>query len=448
MNEDKKSVSEKLRQSWRILTYMGNEIDTESAEVGIREGIYFRGAQVWILACSIIIASVGLNINSIPVIIGAMLISPLMGPIVGMGLSLGINDSKLLWEALRNFLVMVFVSLIVASLYFLVTPLDYANPTELEARTSPTIFDVFIAFFGGAAGMIEHSRKGHGTVLSGVAIATALMPPLCTAGYGIANANFHFFGGAMMLFVINTAFIMLASYIVVALLKFNKKYEGSTPNRRFRTISSLLVLVILTFSVFSAVMMIRSNRMQRDLQGFIEENKTFGSSYIYDYKLIGEKGKTAEIYFAGDLSENDMDLLRSSAKRHNLDPDKLEIKSNAFGSKTDYILNNIYERADAELAAKDQKINQLEEELADIKGTSIPYSQIAREVQYKYPDVKEISISRGVKVAVDSLTELPCINAIIVTGGDPLSAEEQEEMQRWFRIRLNDTTVVLRQQGQ
>ena len=448
MNEENKSVSEKLRQSWRILTYMGNEIDTESAEVGIREGIYFRGAQVWILACSIIIASVGLNINSIPVIIGAMLISPLMGPIVGMGLSLGINDSKLLWEALRNFLVMVFVSLLVASLYFLVTPLDYANPTELEARTSPTIFDVFIAFFGGAAGMIEHSRKGHGTVLSGVAIATALMPPLCTAGYGIANGNFHFFGGAMMLFVINTAFIMLASYIVVALLKFNKKHENSSSNKRFRTVSSLLVLVILTFSVFSAVMMIRSNRMQRDLQGFIEENKTFGSSYIYDYKLIGEKGKTAEIYFAGDLTENDMDLLRSSAKRHNLDPDKLEIKSNAFGSKTDYILNNIYERADAELAAKDQKINQLEEELADLKGTSIPYSQIAREVQYKYPDVKEISISRGVKVAVDSLTELPCINAIIVTGGDPLSAEEQEEMQRWFRIRLNDTTVVLRQQGQ
>ncbi|MBQ1647737.1 MAG: DUF389 domain-containing protein, partial [Bacteroidales bacterium] len=282
----------------------------------------------------------------------------------------------------------------------------------------------------------------------GVAIATALMPPLCTAGYGIANGNFHFFGGAMMLFVINTAFIMLASYIVVALLKFNKKHENSSSNKRFRTVSSLLVLVILTFSVFSAVMMIRSNRMQRDLQGFIEENKTFGSSYIYDYKLIGEKGKTAEIYFAGDLTENDMDLLRSSAKRHNLDPDKLEIKSNAFGSKTDYILNNIYERADAELAAKDQKINQLEEELADLKGTSIPYSQIAREVQYKYPDVKEISISRGVKVAVDSLAELPCINAIIVTGGDPLSAEEQEEMQRWFRIRLNDTTVVLRQQGQ
>ncbi|MCR5760022.1 MAG: DUF389 domain-containing protein [Bacteroidales bacterium] len=445
MNEDKKSVSEKLRQSWRILTYMGNEIDTEGAEVGIREGIYFRGAQVWILACSIIIASVGLNINSIPVIIGAMLISPLMGPIVGMGLSLGINDSKLLWEALRNFLVMVFVSLIVASLYFLVTPLDYANPTELEARTSPTIFDVFIAFFGGAAGMIEHSRKGHGTVFSGVAIATALMPPLCTAGYGIANGNFHFFGGAMMLFVINTAFIMLASYIVVALLKFNKKHENSSSNKRFRTVSSLLVLVILTFSVFSAVMMIRSNRIQRDLQGFIEENKTFGSSYIYDYKLIGEKGKTAEIYFAGDLSENDMELLRSSAKRHNLDPDKMEIKSNAFGSKTDYILNNIYERADAELAAKDQKINQLEEELADIKGTSIPYSQIAREVQYKYPDVKEISISRGVKVAVDSLTELPCINAIIVTGGNPLTSEELEEMQRWFRIRLNDTTVVLRQ---
>lgn len=448
MNEDKKTLSGKLRQFWRVLTYMGNEIDTDGAEVSIREDIYFRGSKVWILACSIIIASVGLNINSIPVIIGAMLISPLMGPILGMGMSLGINDSRLLGEAIRNFLVMVAVSLLVASLYFLVTPLDYANPTELEARTSPTIFDVFIAFFGGAAGMIENSRKGHGTVLSGVAIATALMPPLCTAGYGLANGNFHFFGGAMLLFVINTVFIMLASYLVVGLLKFNKKYENSPSNRRFRTISSFLVVIILGASVFSAVMMIRSNRTQRDLQGFIEENKTFGSSYIYDYKLIGEKGKTAEVYFAGDLSESEMELLRASAKRHNLDPEKLEIKVNAFGSKTDYILNNIYERADAELAAKDQKINQLEEELAGLKGSSIPYSQIAREVQYKYPDVREISISRGYKVSVDSLTEAPCINAIVSTAGEPLSSSEMEEMQHWFRIRLNDTTVVVRQQEQ
>lgn len=447
-NEEKKTFREKVRQAWRILTFMGNEIDTENAEVSIREGIHFRGSRVWILACSIIIASVGLNINSIPVIIGAMLISPLMGPIVGMGLSLGINDSKLLGDAMRNFLVMVFVSLLVASLYFLITPLDYANPTELEARTSPTIFDVFIAFFGGAAGMIENSRKGHGTVLSGVAIATALMPPLCTAGYGIANGSLHFFGGAMLLFIINTVFIMLASYLVVGLLKFDKKYDINPSRRRFRTVSSVLVVIILGASVFSAVMMIRSNRTQRDLQGFIEENKTFGSSYIYDYRIVGEKDRTAEVYFAGDLSENDLELLRASAKRHNLDPDKLEIKANAFGGKTDYILNNIYERADAELAAKDQKINQLEEELAILKGTSIPYSQIARELQYKYPDVREVSLSRGVTVAVDSLTEAPCINAIIVTAGEPLSSSEVEEMQRWFRVRLNDTTVVVRQQGQ
>ena len=143
-----------------------------------------------------------------------------------------------------------------------------------------------------------------------------------------------------------------------------------------------------------------------------------------------------------------MELLRASAKRHNLDPEKLEIKVNAFGSKTDYILNNIYERADAELAAKDQKINQLEEELAGLKGSSIPYSQIAREVQYKYPDVREISISRGYKVSVDSLTEAPCINAIVSTAGEPLSSSDIEEMQHWFRIRLNDTTVVVRQQEQ
>ena len=447
-NEEKKPFKEKARQFWRILTFMENEIDTESAEIRIRDGIHFRGTQVMILACSIIIASVGLNINSIPVIIGAMLISPLMGPIVGMGLSLGINDSQLLWDALRNFLVMVVVSLLVASVYFLITPLDFANPTELEARTSPTIFDVFIAFFGGAAGMIENSRRNQGTVLSGVAIATALMPPLCTAGYGIANGNFHFFGGAMLLFIINTVFIMLASYLVAEILHFDKKYELNPSRRRFRTVSSLIVVAILAVSVFSATMMIRSNRTQRDLQGFIEENKTFGSAYIYDYRIIGDKDRTAEIYFAGDISDDEMDLLRASARRHNLDPDKLDIKANAFGGKTDAILNNIYEHADAELAAKDLMIKQLEDEIATLKGTSIPYAQIAREVKYKYPRVREISLSRGVTVAVDSLSELPCINVLVGTEGVPLGSSEKEELQNWLRIRLNDSTVVVRQAHQ
>ena len=161
-------------------------IDTEAAEKSIRGNIYFRGPNAWILAIATIIASVGLNVNSIPVVIGAMLISPLMGPIFGLGLGLGVNDMALMKSSGKHFLVMVSISLAASFIYFLITPLSLSNPTELLARTNPTIYDVLIALFGGFAGILEQCRKEKGTVFSGVAIATALMPPLCTAGFGLA----------------------------------------------------------------------------------------------------------------------------------------------------------------------------------------------------------------------------------------------------------------------
>ena len=161
---------------------ISEHIDTEAAEKAIRSNITFKGPNAWILAFAIIIASVGLNVNSIPVIIGPMLISPLMGPIFGIGLGLGINDFDLLKASLKNLLVMMGISLVASLIYFLITPLSLANPTELLARTNPTIYDVLIALFGGLAGIFEQSRKEKGTVFSGVAIATALMPPLCPAG--------------------------------------------------------------------------------------------------------------------------------------------------------------------------------------------------------------------------------------------------------------------------
>ena len=164
--------------------YVYDQIDTADAAERIKNGIWFRGPNVWILAFSIVIASVGLNVNSTAVIIGAMLISPLMGPIVGTGLALGTNDTDLLKLSAKNLLIMVVIALLASTLYFILSPLSLVNPTELEARTSPTIYDVLIALFGGLAGIFENSRKERGTVLSGVAIATALMPPLCTAGYG------------------------------------------------------------------------------------------------------------------------------------------------------------------------------------------------------------------------------------------------------------------------
>ena len=210
----------KIFQQLKDLVNMSDQIDIESASISIKKGIFFKGQNVFILACAIVIASVGLNLNSIPVIIGAMLISPLMGPILGLGLGIGTNDLPLLKDALKNFAIMVAISIIASTIYFILSPLNPAQRTELLARTNPTIYDVLIALFGGAAGMLENTRKEKGTVLSGVAIATALMPPLCTVGYGLANLDWPFVFGALYLFIINSIFIALATFLVVKYLRF------------------------------------------------------------------------------------------------------------------------------------------------------------------------------------------------------------------------------------
>ena len=262
------------------------QLDVDKAAANIRSNIYFRGPNVWILAFSIIIASVGLNVNSTAVIIGAMLISPVMGPIIGMGLGLGINDTKLLGDSFRNLLVMVIISLVASSLFFLLSPLNLANPTELEARTSPSIYDVLIALFGGFAGILEHARKEKGTVMSGVAIATALMPPLCTAGFGIAKGNWHFFGGAMYLFTINAIFIMFATYLACKYLHFHQKsFTDEQTARRTRSIITAVVVLVTVPSIWSAFIMIRNNNFSTNAQNFVSENRMYARSYIYDYKI-------------------------------------------------------------------------------------------------------------------------------------------------------------------
>ena len=263
----------RLRRVVRYYGYIFDEIDTEGATHRIKSSIWFRGPNVWILAFAIVLASVGLNVNSTAVIIGAMLVSPLMGPIIGAGLALGTNDVDLLKLAAKNLLAMVIVSLLASTLFFLLSPLSLVNPTELEARTSPTIYDVLIAFFGGMAGILENSRKERGTVLSGVAIATALMPPLCTAGYGLAHLNMHYFFGALYLFVINSVFIALATYFMVKYLRFPtvSGISEALASRRRKAISTILVIILVP-SIWSAFALIRSNNFERNVQNFVENN--------------------------------------------------------------------------------------------------------------------------------------------------------------------------------
>lgn len=437
-----------LKSDIKAITNISDHIDTDAAARSIRSNVAFRGPNVWILAFSIIIASVGLNVNSTAVIIGAMLISPLMGPIIGIGLGLGVNDTKLIRVGLKNLLVMVGISLMASFLYFLMTPLKLANPTELLSRTNPTIYDVIIALFGGAAGLLEISRKEKGTVLSGVAIATALMPPLCTAGYGLASGHISYFFGALMLFIINGVFIIIATYLMSKILGFPEyEFLDAKQARRTRSLVTLVFVLVTIPSILSAITMIRSNKFAQDAERFVSENKMLDSGYIYDYDIDTHKGGKISLYIAGNmLDENEKSRLRLSAKDHGIDPERVEfyahqIAPNENGS-ADKLVRDIYARTDSEIGKRDAQIRMLEMELSKYKQKEIPYTQISREIVSQYPQVKEIYISRGADVTTDSLYSKDCILVVAKTQR-VLGDEAKLRMTEFLKARLNDTTVVV-----
>lgn len=381
--------------------YIYEELDTEGATHRIKNGIWFRGPNVWILAFSIIIASVGLNVNSTAVIIGAMLISPLMGPIIGVGLALGTNDFDLLKNAGKNLLVMVLVSLIASTLFFILSPLSLVNPTELEARTSPTIYDVLIALFGGLAGILENSRKERGTVLSGVAIATALMPPLCTAGFGLAHGNMHFFLGALYLFVINSVFIALATYLMVKYLRFKTVtgIEVHTAKRRRNLISAILIIVLIP-SIWSAAVMIRENNFERNVKSFMESERLVGPrTYVSDYKIRGRK---VEFILAGEaLSDSLKTVFFEKALRNRLAQENITLTEHSFGmSQEDMntLVSEIYARTEAEIDENEALVVSLQSRLNSLENRldgliSMNDSLYVTNVQLKHQ--------------VDSLSSLP-----------------------------------------
>lgn len=353
-----------LRQKIRKVTNINGHIDTDDAAERIKNSIWFQGPNVWILAFSIVIASVGLNVNSTAVIIGAMLISPLMGPIIGIGLSLGTYDFDLLREALKNLLIMVLISLAASTFFFLISPLSLVNATELEARTSPTIYDVLIALFGGLAGILENSRKERGTVLSGVAIATALMPPLCTAGYGLAHLSARFFFGALYLFLINCVFITIATYLMVRYLHF-RKVDNPNPvisSRRIRLMSLILFLFIAP-SLWSAFNLIRSNNFERNVRDFVTEKRVYGKTYLYDYRIVRDKGRKVTLFITGNtLSQADSTDIYMTAAKWDIRPDQLRLVHQNIGMSQDEMnamIRGIYDHTNYELTRKEQEMEAL-----------------------------------------------------------------------------------------
>lgn len=353
-----------LKRKIHKVMNINDHIDTDDAAERIKNSIWFQGPNVWILAFSIVIASVGLNVNSTAVIIGAMLISPLMGPIIGIGLSLGTYDFDLLREALKNLLIMVLISLAASTFFFLISPLSLVNATELEARTSPTIYDVLIALFGGLAGILENSRKERGTVLSGVAIATALMPPLCTAGYGLAHLSARFFFGALYLFLINCVFITIATYLMVRYLHF-RKVDNPNPvisSRRIRLMSLILFLFIAP-SLWSAFNLIRSNNFERNVRDFVTEKRVYGKTYLYDYRIVRDKGRKVTLFITGNtLSQADSTNIYMTAAKWDIRPDQLRLVHQNIGMSQDEMnamIRGIYDHTNYELTRKEQEMEAL-----------------------------------------------------------------------------------------
>ena len=373
-----------LKNKIRKITSSKSEIDLQEASERIKSGIWFRGMNVWILACAIVIASLGLNVNSTAVIIGAMLISPVMGPIIGMGLAFGTNDAKLLNSSIKNLLIMVFISLMVSFAYFVLTPLSLADPTELQARTSPTIYDVFIALFGGLAGILENSRKTRGTVLSGVAIATALMPPLCTAGFGLATLNFRFFLGAMYLFLINTIFITTATYIGVKALHYPpvKNVDIQLSKRHKRAITAFFLILLLP-SIVSAYYLIRENNFTSAARKFVSENRLIGNTYVYNYNLV-DHGTKVMLQLAGEpLSRESRQALFQKARKVGIDSTHIVLVEDVIGmtnSQMNSVLEMACERTDESLLARDAYLEQLRHKIDRVDSLiTVLQNQIQRE---------------------------------------------------------------------
>lgn len=410
----------------------------------IRDGISFRGTNLWVLIFAILIASIGLNVNSTAVIIGAMLISPLMWPIIGIGVSIGINDSLLFKRAIRNFLFAMSVSLFTSTLYFLISPLSEAH-SELLARTSPNIYDVLIALFGGLAGIIAIVSQKKWNVIPGVAIATALMPPLCTAGYGIATMRADFFLGALYLFFINSVFIAFAAVVVSRLLRFPyREFPDESERMRSRNLIAFSLILTLIPSIYFGYDMIRQNTFAQNAHTFIENEAAFPDNYLLKRQIDAKNQSILLIYGGKPITDEQIQIANDSLKKYDLEGAQLSIRQ-GFASLYESPKNepNInqnqvkIEELTAALSEKEKALNAIE--ITKQENITLGES-LFREMNVLFPVITHVSLLSGTQISAERTDEA---SMILIEYRDTLDATAQTQIREWLHTRLHDATFTL-----
>ena len=411
----------------------------------ISKGVEFRGVNLWVLIFAAMVASLGLNVNSAAVIIGAMLISPIMGPIMGVGLSLGINDFDLLKKSLRNFALMFIVAIVTATAYFFISPLS-SNSSELLARTMPTTYDLLIAFFGGLAGMVAQTRQDRtSTVIPGVAIATALMPPLCTAGFGLATGQLRFFLGAFYLFFINSVFIALATYLVVRFLKYEKKvFIDKVRERNVKRMMMIITLVTFIPSVVIGFHMVRVSLFEATADKYVAQVFNFPHTRVIECNKHYSRGKhpsQIELLLLGEpLDEVVIENARAQLAGFGLEKVDLIVRQ---ANKEDRIdIASLQQSYTELLEEKNRRIGEMTAQLSRYRVTDVEVDDISREVGAMMPAVRAISLTKGITFDVQG-TPLDTTLVCVVTPRDPADSIDRMTLTHWLRIRTKVANVKL-----
>ena len=456
-NEKGKKVQSSVKETFGSiksflyeLLDISHDTDREATMEAILKDIPFKGHNAWILIFSIIVASVGLNVGSTAVVIGAMLISPLMGPIVGLGFSVAINDVDTLRRSLINLGVMVGLSLITAFLYFQLSPLTEMT-AELEARTYPTILDVLVAIFGGLALIIAKAKRGTiVTVISGVAIATALMPPLCTAGYGLAVWDFSVFGGAMYLFTINTIFIALSTFVVSKFLRFPLvKYANSLRRKRIAQIASSIAIVVMIPSVYLFYNLLKESYFENDATKFIQsELASYKQSFLQKNSTVISYNSgidpVIEVSFLGKEIPRDVILLwKDKLKTYEyLEDTELNVLQNENSENFDQLkyMVELKRRDSLNLIESKTRIEDLETELIKLQKSKrlIKFDQVAEEIRLNYENIEEVSFADILKSNFEQIDTIPTFSVKWKSELEEAQKSKIEnKLQKWLSYKLN-----------